>query len=207
MIECINNNQGFMMVVLTAVYVIATIAICLFNYKSAQATREQVAESARQFEETNRAFLTVYADFIRNGLFVLCVSNSGNKPAKDINVNIGEEYFKNIKQEFLPNVEKFVKSNFMLGIEQKFYLTLGGLLDYEKLSNESMFLELAYQDDKRKYSERIEIRLKEIAWSLNYTTPITDIQHDIKKQRENVEKLADNLEKIRRKIEDCVTSR
>ena len=207
MIECINNNQGFMMVVLTAVYVIATIAICLFNYKSAQATREQVAESARQFEETNRAFLTVYADFIRNGLFVLCVSNSGNKPAKDINVNIGEEYFKNIKQEFLPNVEKFVKSNFMLGIEQKFYLTLGGLLDYEKLSNESMFLELTYQDDKRKYSERIEIRLKEIAWSLNYTSPITDIQHDIKKQRENVEKLSDNLEKIRRKIEDCVNSR
>ena len=84
------------MVVLTAVYVIATIAICLFNYKSAQATREQVAESARQFEETNRAFVTVYADFIRNGLFVLCVSNSGNKPAKEINVNIGEEYFKNI---------------------------------------------------------------------------------------------------------------
>ena len=207
MIECINNNQGFMMVVLTAVYVIATIAICLFNYKSAQATREQVAESARQFEETNRAFVTVYADFIRNGLFVLCVSNSGNKPAKDINVNIGEEYFKNIKQEFLPNVEKFVKSNFMLGLEQKFYLTLGGLLDYEKLSNESMFLELTYQDDKRKYSERIEIRLKEIAWSLNYTSPITDIQHDIKKQRENVEKLSDNLEKIRRKIEDCVNSR
>ena len=207
MIECINNNQGFMMVVLTAVYVIATIAICLFNYKSAQATREQVAESARQFEETNRAFLTVYADFIRNGLFVLCVSNSGNKPAKDINVNIGEEYFKNIKQEFLPNVEKFVKSNFMLGLEQKFYLTLGGLLDYEKLSNESMFLELTYQDDKRKYSEKIEIRLKEIAWSLNYTSPITDIQHDIKKQRENVEKLSDNLEKIRRKIEDCVNSR
>ena len=70
-----------------------------------------------------------------------------------------------------------------------------------------MLLELAYQDDKRKYSERIEIRLKEIAWSLNYTSPITDIQHDIKKQRENVEKLSDNLEKIRRKIEDCVTSR
>ena len=207
MLEWINNNQGFVMVVLTAVYVIATIAICLFNYKSAQATREQVAESARQFEETNRAFLTVYADFIRNGLFVLCVSNSGNKPAKEINVNIGEEYFKNIKQEFLPNVEKFVKSYFMLGIEQKFYLTLGGLLDYEKLSNESMFLELAYQDDKRKYSERIEIRLKEIAWLLNYTSPITDIQHDIKKQRENVEKLSDNLEKIRRKIEDCVNSR
>lgn len=207
MLEWINNNQGFVMVVLTAVYVIATIAICLFNYKSAQATREQVAESARQFEETNRAFLTVYADFIRNGLFVLCVSNSGNKPAKEINVNIGEEYFKNIKQEFLPNVEKFVKSNFMLGLEQKFYLTLGGLLDYEKLSNESMFLELTYQDDKRKYSEKIEIRLKEIAWSLNYTSPITDIQHDIKKQRENVEKLSDNLEKIRRKIEDCVNSR
>ena len=207
MLEWINSNQGFVMVVLTAVYVIATIAICLFNYKSAQATREQVAESTRQFEETNRAVVTVYADFIRNGLFVLCISNSGNKIAKEINVNINKEFIENIKESYLEDIEKFVGSNFSLGIGQSFFLALGGLLDYEKLSKESMFIQLTYQDDKRKYSDNVEIRLKEIAWSLNYTSPITDIQHDIKKQRENVEKLSDNLEKIRRKIEDSVNSR
>lgn len=44
----------WLMVGITGVYVIATIFICIFNGKSANATREQVVESKRQFAETNR---------------------------------------------------------------------------------------------------------------------------------------------------------
>ena len=44
----------WLMVGITGIYVIATIFICIFNGKSAKATREQVAESHRQFEETKR---------------------------------------------------------------------------------------------------------------------------------------------------------
>ncbi len=44
----------WLMVIITAIYVIATIAICWANIKSAKATREQVAESKRQYEETRR---------------------------------------------------------------------------------------------------------------------------------------------------------
>ena len=47
----------WIMIAITAVYVIATIFICIFNYRSAKATREQLAESKRQFEENNRAFV------------------------------------------------------------------------------------------------------------------------------------------------------
>lgn len=44
----------WLMVGITGIYVIATIFICVFNAISAKATREQVAESKRQFEETKR---------------------------------------------------------------------------------------------------------------------------------------------------------
>ena len=37
----------WIMIAITAVYVIATIFICIFNYRSAKATREQLAESKR----------------------------------------------------------------------------------------------------------------------------------------------------------------
>ena len=40
----------WLMIVITAVYVIATIFICIANFKSANATREQVAEARRQYE-------------------------------------------------------------------------------------------------------------------------------------------------------------
>ena len=51
------NNVGianWLMVGITAVYVIATIVICIFNWKAVKATREQVAESKRQLEESKR---------------------------------------------------------------------------------------------------------------------------------------------------------
>ena len=44
----------WLMVGITGIYVIATIFICVFNGRSAKATREQIAESKRQFEETKR---------------------------------------------------------------------------------------------------------------------------------------------------------
>ncbi|MBQ5991439.1 MAG: hypothetical protein IJL62_02710 [Clostridia bacterium] len=44
----------WLMVGITAVYVIATILICLFNGKSTKATRAQLEESKRQFEEKKR---------------------------------------------------------------------------------------------------------------------------------------------------------
>ncbi len=53
----------WLMVVITAVYVIATILICRANIKSAKATREQVSESKRQFEETRRLEIMPYLQF------------------------------------------------------------------------------------------------------------------------------------------------
>lgn len=40
-VSWMNNNNGFVMGLLTLVYVIATILICVFNYKSATAARKQ----------------------------------------------------------------------------------------------------------------------------------------------------------------------
>lgn len=44
----------WLMVGITGIYVIATIFICVFNARSDKATREQIVESKRQFEETKR---------------------------------------------------------------------------------------------------------------------------------------------------------
>lgn len=44
----------WLMVIITTVYVIATIFICIANFRSAKATRDQIAESQRQFDESRR---------------------------------------------------------------------------------------------------------------------------------------------------------
>lgn len=95
----------WIMVGITAAYVIATIFICIFNGKSAKATREQVAESKRQYEDKKRLEIMPYIQFERTkvtaeyemnlildsgdgltGTYVLltCMKNIGNGTAKDI---------------------------------------------------------------------------------------------------------------------------
>lgn len=44
----------WLMVIITFVYVIATIFICIFNGRSAKASHDQVQESQKQFHETKR---------------------------------------------------------------------------------------------------------------------------------------------------------
>lgn len=54
-IEWLNTNSGALTVIITLVYVAATVLIWIANYKSAQATLGQLEESKRQFEETKKA--------------------------------------------------------------------------------------------------------------------------------------------------------
>lgn len=54
LIEFLDAHDGSLMVIITIVYVLATIFICYFNGKSARATQEQIEESRRQYEETKR---------------------------------------------------------------------------------------------------------------------------------------------------------
>lgn len=47
-------SSEWTMVIITGVYVVATIAICIANFKSASASKKQLAESKQQFNETIR---------------------------------------------------------------------------------------------------------------------------------------------------------
>ena len=93
------------MVVITAIYVVATIYISRANIKSADATREQLVESKRQYEDKKRLEIMPYIQFEQTkdkanhelnlvldsgdkltGEYILLVrmKNIGNGTAKDI---------------------------------------------------------------------------------------------------------------------------
>ena len=108
----------WLMVIITAIYVVATITICYFNGKSAKAAREQLEESQRQYEDKKRLEIMPYIQFEKtrnpadhelhlvldsagslNGIYDLsiCMKNIGNGTAKDIThiyqwANLSESY-------------------------------------------------------------------------------------------------------------------
>ena len=89
------------MIWITGVYVIATIAICVANFKSANATRKQLQEQQRQFNESNRAFVTVTFEIIRSGLAMLHIQNTGKQIAQNVHISISQRFESNIKDKYV----------------------------------------------------------------------------------------------------------
>ena len=135
----------WLMVGITAVYVIATIFICWANINSAKATREQVAESKRQFDEANRAFVVVSFEIIRSGLATLCVQNCGNRIAQNVNVHVSPEFLENMVDESnKKHLKKMSESTFSIGINQRWYICIGSHLQLEQMSKELLRINLTY---------------------------------------------------------------
>lgn len=62
MINWCNHNQGFLMVILTCIYVIATITICFFNYK-AIAEQRNISQQQIKFQHSRFATNHICAFF------------------------------------------------------------------------------------------------------------------------------------------------
>lgn len=83
MVKWFNLNQGFMMAILTFVYVITTIGILLSSKKSNKLLRESIARSTRPF---------VIIDFYpKDNLIYLRIKNTGVTPAIDISMTFNEK--------------------------------------------------------------------------------------------------------------------
>ena len=84
------------MVVLTGIYVVATIFICLFNYGSTKASKAQAAEMRRQFDEDNRPYITVELIYERKVFFGLRFSNHGKRLANHVRIQFNQEFIDSI---------------------------------------------------------------------------------------------------------------
>lgn len=123
MIEFLDIHAGSLTFIVTLVYVIATIFICIANVKSAKATRKQVAEQKRQFDESNRAYITVHFEITPSKIYTLCVSNHGNKVAKNVHLEFDNNFIENLQDDTAKRHLTATKNSMIdVGISQKWYL-------------------------------------------------------------------------------------
>lgn len=186
----------WLMVIITAVYVIATIAICLANIKSAKATREQVAEAKRQFEETNRALVTVSFEIIRTGLAVLHIHNCGRRTATNVKVEVSKDFLSNMEDENdRRNVRRLCESSFVLGIDQSWYILIGSHLQLKQMSAEKLSIRITYEDVASAYDETVAIDLKQYFWALLYESPTEDLYQEAKKCSKSLQSIDRSIQK------------
>ena len=184
------------MVWITAVYVIATCAICWANIRSAKATKEQLAESKRQFDEENRPFVTVTFDVIRSGIIALCIENHGKQVANHVKVQISNEFVDNMTDNGSKElVRKLCEASFTLGIGRKWYVCLGSHLELGQLSKVPLTVDISYSDRNGEYKETTSIDLSQYFWSIMYDSPAEDAKQELAKMSKAMQSIEKKLPK------------
>ena len=94
MINWCNDNNGFIQAVLITVYVFATVAICIANFKSSNASRKQLNYQRKHDEEANRARVVPSLRVLEGSLICLCFSNIGHEMGTNLKISFNEEWVK-----------------------------------------------------------------------------------------------------------------
>lgn len=187
----------WIMVIITCVYVIATILICLFNYRSAKATREQVAEARRQYEEINRAFITYEFLHEKRIFYGIRFTNHGKKVANHVEIQLKQEFIDSIKEpNFLDLLNNQKGKSFVLGIGQSYEIYFGSN-EYIKNQNKIPIEgELVYEDDKESYCERFIINVQNYATIFSIDSETKDLYDEIKKHTRELKGIKQELKMI-----------
>jgi hypothetical protein len=200
-ITWLNNNSGFVMALLTLVYVIATILICIFNYKSAKATNEQTKESYKQFIENNRAHIVPKIIELEGEMLCLSFQNIGKDIATDVVINVNEKWLKKLEKTFtFPEVanslRKIKKKKLFLTVDQQLCYGLcipgNGHEDFKVLGEIPLKIDISYKTLENNYEEHYEIPLD----GYNYMVNISDYARLTKKQIQEMKNTNKELKNI-----------
>lgn len=186
----------WLMVVITAIYVIATIFICIYNGKSANAAKTQTEELKKQFYMANRPILAVEIVYIRKAFFALRFTNNGNQTAFNTTFDINQDFIDSLNEnKFKELLEKDKGKIINIGVGQHYDLFFG--------TNEFLKLEKKVHISGRMiyngnysstYAEDFIIETQKYATFLSVNTDGDDIKDEIKKQTIAIKKISQIME-------------
>ncbi|MGN0607115.1 MAG: hypothetical protein ACI4JM_11390 [Oscillospiraceae bacterium] len=186
--EWLNDNSGALTVIITFVYVVATIFIWNANKLSANATKEQLAESKRQFDEQNRPYMSCEYIFVNRTYCGIRFYNYGSKPAENVTFKINEEFLEIVKYK-----ERFSKLNesvYLFGIGQHFDFFFSNSADFNSKSKVPFKVTIKYSCDGKEYSDNVEIPFDKQLPIESYNSFEDDILKEVKEQNDLLKKIA-----------------
>lgn len=116
----------WVMVIITGIYVIATIFICWANIKAANASKEQLREMQKQFAETNRPIIELEFHYIRRTWYIARFINRGNLTAQHVRINLDRGFIDSIPEESIKQeLERIKGKACIIGAGQHYDLYIG----------------------------------------------------------------------------------
>jgi len=168
----------WIMILLTGVYVIATIVICMFNWKVVTVSKKQVEEVKRQmdisilqFNEIHRPQIDVKFLVNNNGL-KFSINNIGALPAYYVNINICDNFLNNLdeimnKQEMESRLNEINDVRLYMAVGQEVIFEIGPKSNFKDIAKEKAVLLITYEaKENKKYEEKIEIDMSQYGSAL-----------------------------------------
>lgn len=185
------------MVVLTAIYVLATIFICYFNYGSTKASREQAAEMRRQYEEENRPYITVELIYERKAFYGLRFSNHGKRLADHVRIQLDQAFVDSLNEpSFRATLERTKGKECIIGIGQHYDLYFGTNKFRENTEKSALSGQVTYQDGSRTYTEAFSIDFDSYATFFSVNSAADDFLKEMRAQTKELKGIKEALQQL-----------
>lgn len=121
--ELLNDNSGGLTFLITVVYVVATIAICIANIQSANASKKQLEEMQKQYAEENRPHIEVEFLFERRSFYGLRFINHGKSTAQNVEIQLSDAFIDSLgSTNFAELLKKQKGKKCVIGVDQHYDL-------------------------------------------------------------------------------------
>lgn len=184
----------WLMVGITIVYVIATLFICLANMKSAKATREQLAETRRQFEEQNRPDIEVEFHYVRKAFYCLSFINRGKHNADHVTISFDKGFIESLENDnYKELLRKQEGKECVLGAGRHYDVFFGSN-KYLQIPNKVPATgSICYQSNGKCYQDTFSIDLENYMTFFSVNTDHDDLVKKLNEQNQELKKIREIL--------------
>lgn len=200
-------NTDLAMVILTAVYVAATIIICVSNCRATKASQEQVAAMQRQYEEDNRPYITVEIIYEHRSFYGLRFANHSKRLANHVRIKFDQSCLDSLNEpSYIERLQQAEDKECIIGVGQHYDLYFGSNKVRE---NPNIILsgKATYKDANKEYVEPFSIDFSSYATFYSVNSLADDLLNEMKKQTKALQDINANLQllaKTKQAIPDAV---
>ena len=188
---------NWVLVIVTMVYATATIFICIYNYRLAKATREQVIELKRQYDSENRPYITVELIYVRKAFYGLRLTNHGKRIANHVSICLSQEFIESIaEQNFKSELEKTKGKECIIGIGEHYELFFGTNEFRDNPNKIPISGYVTYSDIKERFRDEFFIDFKIYATAYAVDSDADDLLNAMKKQTQELKDIESVLARM-----------
>ena len=175
-------TADWVMVIITGIYVIATIFICWANIKAANASKEQLREMQREFAETNKPNIELEFHYSRRTWYIARFVNRGSLSAQHVKINLDQEFIDSLPEESMKKeLERIKGKECIIGAGQHYDLYIGSNQLRGNPNMKPLTGTIEYKAQGETYQSDLYVDLENYMTFFSSTTDEEDLLKSMKK--------------------------